>query len=62
MSTWDFRILKGDSMMASRRRRRRRVNAAPTRPPGSSPRWVYVGLALVALGAIALAAAALLTR
>ncbi|MBP2420534.1 hypothetical protein [Microbacterium imperiale] len=49
-------------MMASRRRRRRRVNAAPTRPPGSSPRWVYVGLALVALGAIALAAAALLTR
>lgn len=62
MSTWDFRFSEGDTMMASRRRRRRRVNAAPSRPPGSSSRWVYAGVALLALGAIALVAAALLTR
>lgn len=43
----------------TRRRRRNRTNHAPSRPHGSTPRWAYIGLAIVAVGVIALVVAAL---
>ncbi|MFG6446381.1 hypothetical protein ACFXP7_13790 [Microbacterium sp. P06] len=45
--------------MSTRRRSRRHIR---TRPPHRQPMWLMVGAVIIALGTIALVAAAILTR